>query len=132
MRLSFEGSGFIFSESDVVQLEMNEITLSALNTQTCIAAIVQAKCEDIRNLTFELNWSDDPMYSVNFQQHTLSITCQKQQGIEGGVSPMTPTGPGTYSYMWWNPFIYSGHHCGLNFRSLAIYRGWPCLRVFPL
>ena len=75
---------------------MNKIVLSALYTQVCLTAVIQAECKDIRNLTFELNWSDDPMYDVKFQQRTLSITCQQQQRIEGtgGLSPMTPTGPG--------------------------------------
>jgi hypothetical protein len=71
---------------------VNEVTLSALSTQACVAAVVQAECEGIRNLTFELNWNGDPMYDVNFEQYTLSITCQQRQGIEGGISPMTPTG----------------------------------------
>ena len=101
--MRFEDGGIIIlklSEPDVVQLEISEIVLSALNTQVCITAVVQTECKDIRNLTFELNWSDDdPMYDVNFQRCTLSIsiTCQEQQGIEGGISPITPTGSGTYA-----------------------------------
>ena len=90
--MRFEDSDFIFLESDVIQLEINEIVLSALNTQVCLTAVVQAECKDIGNLTFELNWNNDPMYDVNFQQHTLSIICEQQQVIDDGVQPTTPTG----------------------------------------
>ena len=93
MRLRFEDDGVtLISDTSILQLEVSEITLSATNTQVCIAAISQAECEEIRNATIELNWNEDPSYNVNFQQRTLSIACQQRQGIEGGVSPMTPTG----------------------------------------
>ena len=91
MRL--EDGGIIIlklSEPDVVQLEISEIVLSALNTQVCITAVVQAECKDI--VSFELNWNNDPMYDVNFQQRTLSIICKQQQVIDDGVQPTTPTG----------------------------------------
>lgn len=83
---------------------MNEITLSATNSQACIAAVIynQAECENATNFTVELNWNDDPTYSVNFQQHSLSIICQQQLATvttgcqscieQGGISPVTPTG----------------------------------------
>ena len=99
MALFFTGLNF----SDELQLEMNEITLSATNTQACIAVVIRAKCENATNFTIELNWNTDPTYNVNFQQRNLSITCQQQLSttgcqscaVSGGISPVSPTGTHT-------------------------------------
>ena len=79
---------------------MNEIALGAANSQACIAAVLQAECENATNFIVELNWNNDPTYSVNFQQHSLSIICLQQLATtacqscveQGGISPVTPTG----------------------------------------
>lgn len=124
--MRFEDGGINFTGlnfSDVLQLEMNEITLSATNTPACTVAVIQAECESTTNFTVELNWNDysDPSYSVNFQQHNLSITCQQQLAATGcptcvetgGIGPVTPTGTHTtyctVSLLYMIALYYSKH-----------------------